>query len=227
MAAGGVPEAAAAGGRGSSPFLSRSWADWAEEEEGEGQVELPVSLAPPLLGDFWAAAWPARRWGQPSSRRGRVPARPPLRRPAVVAVPAPAAPRPAAPPGLSPVVAPVAPAGVVPRAAAAGDCPGVGGPPLLAVPAACVSWSGPARAARMRGLAAPCAAEGTTGTWAGCRPNGPRTGGLDGISAQEVAEAARRAREVVGSINRAWGLAHADPARWIWVQRGGSGPWAG
>ncbi|KAI4970510.1 hypothetical protein ZWY2020_001424 [Hordeum vulgare] len=105
MAAGVAPALAATGGRGPSLCFSRSSKSWAEEEE-DGPMELPVSLAPPQLGVFLAAARPARRGGRSAAKRRSLPDQRPLPPPAEVPRPTSDVVRPAAPHGLSPTVVP-------------------------------------------------------------------------------------------------------------------------
>ncbi|KAI4986108.1 hypothetical protein ZWY2020_018738 [Hordeum vulgare] len=217
---GSAPEAAAAGGRGPSLCFTRSpksWADWAEAEEGDDPMEHPVSLAPLQLGIFLAAARPARRRTGSEANRRNLSDRRPLRPSAGVPRPSFIVARPAAPPELSPTVAP---------GSRAGGGLLVAGSPCPATPVAPVPWSGPALAARLRGVN-PSATGRTVGGSARCRPGGPPMGGLGDLSAEEVEEAARRAREAVDSANRTWELAHEYPARWLWIQHGGPGPWDG
>ncbi|KAI5015598.1 hypothetical protein ZWY2020_056988 [Hordeum vulgare] len=181
MAAGAAPAVGTAGSGGPTLCFSRSstsWADWAEGEEGD-PVELPVSRAPSLLEELWAAARPVRRWGKSAAaqrsalsgqRASPLPRRGSARR-AARAIPRGGAWFPG-------------------RRCAAGVRP--------AAPAACVPWSGPARAARMRGLD-PSVAKGA----AVRRPSGPRGAGPGTPSAQDVAEACSRAQLAVDSANRA------------------------
>ncbi|KAE8799372.1 hypothetical protein D1007_25312 [Hordeum vulgare] len=108
------------------PRSPRRWAHWADDpdpedmasSDGDGRLELPVSLASPLLGSFLAAARPARL--RPGKEVGR---RPPEHCPPVVPL-LPSLARAGVLPGLSHVAA----AGEGPRE----PRPGAGALPLVA-----------------------------------------------------------------------------------------------